>query len=62
MGRQRRRRMDRTAAPPSPEEPAAMPAAEYVRMSTEHRQYSTENQQKIIREYPQRRGMPIIRT
>ena len=39
-----------------------MPAAEYVRMSTEHRQYSTENQQKIIREYPQRRGMPIIRT
>jgi len=32
-------------------EPSAIAAAEYVRMSTEHQQYSTENQQKIIRDY-----------
>ena len=39
-----------------------MAAAEYVRMSTEHQQYSTENQQSIIRDYAQRRGMRIVRT
>jgi DNA invertase Pin-like site-specific DNA recombinase len=37
-------------------------AAEYVRMSTEHQQYSTENQGDKIREYAARRGMEIIRT
>jgi len=31
-------------------------------MSTEHQQYSTENQQKIIRQYAQDRGMVIVRT
>jgi DNA invertase Pin-like site-specific DNA recombinase len=40
----------------------AIRAAEYVRMSTEHQQYSTENQRQIIREYAQRRGMTIVRT
>jgi DNA invertase Pin-like site-specific DNA recombinase len=40
----------------------AIRAAEYVRMSTEHQQYSTENQREIIREYAQRRGMTIVRT
>lgn len=40
----------------------SIPAAEYVRMSTEHQQYSTENQQKIIRDYAQRHGMTIVRT
>jgi hypothetical protein len=30
--------------------PAAIPAAEYVRMSTEHQQYSTDNQHKVIAE------------
>jgi DNA invertase Pin-like site-specific DNA recombinase len=37
-------------------------AAEYVRMSTEHQQYSTENQGQVIRQYAKERGMEIIRT
>ncbi len=37
-------------------------AAQYVRMSTEHQQYSTENQSDAIREYAQKRGMEIVRT
>ncbi|OMS46653.1 serine recombinase [Burkholderia pseudomallei] len=37
-------------------------AAEYVRMSTEHQQYSTENQRDRIREYAARRGLEIVRT
>lgn len=37
-------------------------AAEYVRMSTEHQQYSTENQARIIQEYADQRGFRIIRT
>jgi len=46
------------------EQPAATPlrAAQYVRMSTEHQQYSTENQADMIREYAARRGYEIIRT
>ena len=36
-------------------------AAEYVRMSTEHQQYSTENQKDAIRGYAQARGMAIVR-
>jgi len=37
-------------------------AAQYVRMSTEHQQYSTENQGDKIREYAERRGIEIVRT
>jgi DNA invertase Pin-like site-specific DNA recombinase len=37
-------------------------AAEYVRMSTEHQQYSTENQGDKIREYAARRGIEIAKT
>ena len=37
-------------------------AAEYVRMSTEHQQYSTENQADKIREYAAKRNIEIIRT
>ncbi len=37
-------------------------AAEYVRMSTEHQKYSTENQGDIIRQYAERRGIKIIQT
>lgn len=37
-------------------------AVEYVRMSTEHQKYSTENQSQIIHEYAQRRGIKIIKT
>jgi hypothetical protein len=39
-----------------------MRAAEYVRMSTEHQQYSTENQGAKIREYAAMRGIEIVRT
>ena len=37
-------------------------AAEYVRMSTDHQQFSTENQSDAIRAYAERRGMVIVRT
>ncbi|HEU0141977.1 MAG TPA: recombinase family protein, partial [Bryobacteraceae bacterium] len=40
----------------------AIRAAEYARMSTEHQQYSIENQSEAIRQYAQRRGMAIVRT
>lgn len=40
----------------------AFRAAEYVRMSTEHQQYSTKNQAEHIREYAKQRGIQIIRT
>jgi DNA invertase Pin-like site-specific DNA recombinase len=36
--------------------------AQYVRMSTEHQQYSTENQSDSIEKYAQARGMSIVRT
>jgi DNA invertase Pin-like site-specific DNA recombinase len=37
-------------------------AAEYVRMSTEHQKYSTENQAETIRHYAALRGIEIVRT
>ncbi len=37
-------------------------AAEYVRMSTDHQRYSTENQSEAIREYARARGIEIVRT
>ena len=37
-------------------------AAQYVRMSTEHQQYSTNNQADKILEYAQRRNIQIVRT
>ena len=37
-------------------------AAQYVRMSTEHQQYSTENQRDKIREYAAKRGIEIVQT
>lgn len=39
-----------------------MRAAQYVRMSTEHQQYSTENQGDKICEYAARRNLEIVRT
>jgi len=44
------------------DQPKLYRAAEYVRMSTEHQQYSTENQADKIREYAERRGIDIVRT
>lgn len=35
-------------------------AAMYVRMSTDHQKYSTENQEHAIREYATRRNIQII--
>src|ERR1035441_2326142 len=36
-------------------------AAVYVRMSTEHQQYSTSNQMDVIREYAKRLGFTIVK-
>jgi DNA invertase Pin-like site-specific DNA recombinase len=36
--------------------------AQYVRMSTEHQQYSTENQSDIILEYAKKHSMEVVRT
>lgn len=46
----------------SPSPSVLTKAAQYVRMSTEHQQYSTENQGDKIREYASRRGINIVRT
>jgi DNA invertase Pin-like site-specific DNA recombinase len=37
-------------------------AAQYVRMSTEHQQYSTHNQSDKIQEYAEKRGITIVKT
>lgn len=37
-------------------------AAEYVRMSTDHQKYSTENQSDAIKQYAEDRGIEIVRT
>jgi len=37
-------------------------AAQYIRMSTEHQQYSTENQADVIRAYAAARGYEIVQT
>jgi len=39
-----------------------IPAAEYVRMSTDHQRYSTANQSDAIRAYATQHGMEIVRT
>ncbi|MDP6875806.1 MAG: recombinase family protein [Alphaproteobacteria bacterium] len=41
---------------------ARIPAAEYVRMSTENQKYSTENQAKAIRQYAETHNFKIVRT
>jgi len=48
--------------PPNSEPTNPRPAAMYIRMSTEHQQFSTENQAKVIREYAERRGYEIGKT
>ena len=57
--------MDETRRQPTSSaqsEPVETRVVEYVRMSTEHQQYSTENQRKIIRQYAEARGMIIVQT
>ncbi|MGX8008859.1 recombinase family protein [Mesorhizobium sp. ORM8.1] len=39
-----------------------IPAAQYVRMSTEHQRYSLENQSAAIAEYAEARGFAIVQT
>ncbi len=39
-----------------------VPAAQYVRMSTEHQQYSVENQSTAIRKYAELHGFEIVQT
>ncbi len=51
-----------TATEPGHPPAARTRAAQYVRMSTEHQQYSTANQADVIRDYASRRGFEIIRT
>lgn len=41
---------------------AGIPVAQYVRMSTEHQKYSTENQAEAIAEYARLHGMRIVKT
>lgn len=48
---------DRSAYPERP-----VRAAEYVRMSTDHQRYSTENQSDAIRHYAGARGIEVVRT
>ena len=48
--------------PHSAQKPNALRAAQYVRMSTEHQQYSTNNQSDKILEYAQCRNIEIVRT
>ena len=36
--------------------------AEYVRMSTDHQQYSTENQADVIHKYAEAHNMEIVNT
>ncbi|MXO70256.1 recombinase family protein [Alteraurantiacibacter buctensis] len=51
-----------TNEPELPSEPPRQRAAEYVRMSTEHQKYSTDNQAAAIRRYAEQRNYEIVRT
>jgi DNA invertase Pin-like site-specific DNA recombinase len=42
--------------------PARLPAAQYLRMSTDKQRYSIENQADAIRRYAESQGFEIIRT
>jgi DNA invertase Pin-like site-specific DNA recombinase len=39
-----------------------VPAAQYLRMSTEHQQYSLENQSAAIQKYAESQGFEVVRT
>lgn len=51
-----------TNEPELPGDPPRQRAAEYVRMSTEHQKYSTDNQSAAIRKYAEQRGYEIVQT
>ena len=46
----------------SDEQKPLVRAAQYVRMSTEHQQYSTANQEDVIEDYAAKRGYEIVHT
>lgn len=54
--------MDRDRVQHEGDTKRAVRAAQYVRMSTEHQKYSTENQAEAIAAYAARRGFEIVRT
>jgi len=39
-----------------------VPVAQYLRMSTEHQQYSIENQSMAIQRYAESHGFEVVRT
>ncbi len=53
---------DQPGGPSAPTEQPQVRAAQYVRMSTEHQKYSTDNQAEEIRRYAERRGYEIVQT
>src|SRR5690242_2121995 len=53
---------DSSIHPSSTSSDQRIAAAEYVRMSTDHQQYSTANQSQAIREYATRHGFRIEKT
>lgn len=54
--------MQRDVGIVSEEQRPIVRAAQYVRMSTDHQKYSTENQAEIIAAYAARRGFDIVHT
>lgn len=48
--------------PADSQPPTTIRAAQYVRMSTEHQQYSTDNQAAAIATYAEKRGLEIVKT
>jgi DNA invertase Pin-like site-specific DNA recombinase len=54
--------MDLTSRKPADAGNTLIPAAQYVRMSTEHQKYSPENQSASIAAYAHRNGLTIVRT
>ena len=52
----------KTDSPNPPSNALRIRAAEYVRMSTEHQKYSTDNQSEAIRNYADKRGYEVVRT
>lgn len=54
--------MDRTGVQQWDKDAKLVRAAQYVRMSTEHQKYSTENQAEAISAYAARRGFEVVKT
>ncbi|MNR94688.1 Recombinase [compost metagenome] len=54
--------MDRAGVQQQDKDAKLVRAAQYVRMSTEHQKYSTENQAEAISAYAARRGFEVVKT